>query len=156
MIKPDKLFNHVLAIFPYAFARKSSEQMEYVFSIEAMVRGYHEYKDIWEAPVGGILQWQREVGNVHDTCAVAVMKEGTIVGHCPQKISAPCFISIQRGGRITCQVTGGRRYLSDLPQGGLQVLCVLKFQSKNKQDTEKVEKLIRRRQSVMSHLFLSV
>ena len=69
---------------------QSSEQMEYVFSIEAMVHRYHDFEDIWEAPVGEILQCQREVGNVHDTFSVAVMKEGTIVGYCPQKISAPC------------------------------------------------------------------
>ena len=40
-------------------------------------------------------------------------------------------------------LAGGRHYSSDLPQGGLEVSCVLKFQSKNKEDAEKAEKLIR-------------
>ena len=38
------------------------ETMECVFSVEAMVRGYHQYKDVWDAPVGEILQCEREVG----------------------------------------------------------------------------------------------
>ena len=84
-----------------------------------------------------------EIGNVHDTFAVAVMRSDTIAGHCPRKISAICFIFIRRGGRITCQMTGGRRHLSDLPQGGLEVPCVLKFQTSSKQYAEKTEKLIR-------------
>jgi len=76
------------------FARESGEKMEYVFNIEAMVHGYHKCKDIWDAPVGETLQCQKEVGNVHDMFAVAVLKEGTIVGHCPRKVSAPCFVFI--------------------------------------------------------------
>jgi len=50
--------------------------MEYVFSIKAMVRGYHECKDIWDAPVREILPCQRDVGNIYGTFAVAVLKEG--------------------------------------------------------------------------------
>lgn len=32
-----------------------------------------------------------------------------------------------RGGLIECRVTGGQRYSEDLPQGGLELPCVLKF-----------------------------
>jgi len=80
--------------------------MEYVFSVEAVVRGYHKYKDVWGAPVGEMLQCKRKVGNVHDTFAVAVVKDGSgIVGYCPRKISALCSIFIRHGGEIMCQVT---------------------------------------------------
>ena len=41
------------------------------FSVEAIVRGYHTYKDIWAAVVGEELPCQREVGNQVDTFAVA-------------------------------------------------------------------------------------
>ena len=71
------------------------------------------------------------------------MRGDTIVGLCPRKISAIYFIFIRRGDRITCQMTGGRRHSSDLPQGGLEVPCVLKFQTSSKRDAEKTEKLIR-------------
>ena len=41
--------------------------------VEAMVRGYHTYKDIWAAVVGEELPCQREVRNRVDTFAVAVI-----------------------------------------------------------------------------------
>ncbi len=52
------------------------------FSVEAMVRGYHAYKDIWTAVVGEELPCQRErAGNPPDPFAVAVLKDEAIVGH---------------------------------------------------------------------------
>ena len=49
--------------------------MAYVFSVESMVRGYHECKLVWDNPVvGENLLCEREVGNHHDTHAVAVKK----------------------------------------------------------------------------------
>ena len=41
------------------------------FSVEAMVRGYHAYKDIWTAVNGEELPCQREDGNRVDAFAVA-------------------------------------------------------------------------------------
>ena len=60
----------------------------YAFLIESMIRGYHEYKLIWNNPVvGEDLLCEREVGNPHDKHAVAVKKviDGnlTVVGHIP-------------------------------------------------------------------------
>ena len=80
-----------------------------MFSMEAMVCGYHTYQSVWDAPTGETLLCEREVGNVHDTFAVAIKKDGEVVGHCPRKISALCSFFIRRGGKITCQVTGRRR-----------------------------------------------
>ncbi len=51
------------------------------FSIEAMVRGYHAYKDIWTAVVGEELPCQRERANPRDPFAVAVLKDEAVVGH---------------------------------------------------------------------------
>ena len=117
--------------------------MEHMFSVEAMVRDYHEYQSVWDAPIGEALLCEREVGNVHDTFAVAIKKDGKVVGHCSRKISALCSIFIRRGSKITCQVTGRRRYSSDLLQGGLEVLCKMKFYTKNKSKADKTEKLIK-------------
>ena len=41
-----------------------------------------------------------------------------------------------------CRVSGSRRYSADLPQGGLEVPCVLTFQMSNAKDVEKAKKLI--------------
>ena len=97
-----------------------SLMMDQTFSIQAMVRSYHYYKDIWEATIDEeVLSCEREVGNVHDTFAVAVKKDDIIVGHCPRKISLICSIFIRRIGSVTCQVNENRCYSHDLPQGGL-------------------------------------
>ena len=45
------------------------------FSVESVIRGYHEYKSIWSDPMlGEELECKRESGNSHDTHAVAVIK----------------------------------------------------------------------------------
>ncbi len=46
------------------------------FSVEAMVRGYHAYKDTWTAVVGEELPCQRERANPRDPFAVACSAEG--------------------------------------------------------------------------------
>ena len=61
--------------------------MEYC--VEAMVRGYHVYKDIWTAVE--LICW-REPFNTADPFAVAVVKNGTAVGHVPRKISCVCLL----------------------------------------------------------------
>ena len=119
----------------------------YAFSIESMIRGYHEYKLIWNNPVvGEDLLCEREVGNPHDTHAVAVKKviDGnlTVVGHIPQRISSICSIFMRRGGTINCTVDGSRRYSSDIPQGGLEIPCVLTFTAQSSVEGNKAEKLI--------------
>ena len=49
----------------------------YALSIESMIRGYHKYKLIRNNPfVGEDLLCECEVGNPHDTHAVAVKKAG--------------------------------------------------------------------------------
>ena len=58
------------------------------FSVEAVVRGYHAYKDIWAAVYGKELPCEREAGNRVDAFTMAVMKDGMVVGHIPKKISS--------------------------------------------------------------------
>lgn len=58
------------------------------YSVKSCVRGYHVYKDVWEASVGKDLSCHRESGNSADPFAVAVVKNGVTVGHVPQRISS--------------------------------------------------------------------
>ena len=103
--------------------------MVHAFAVASVVRGYHEYKDVWSAPIDGIeLPCEREPGNPRDTSAVAVIERspsGTelTVGHVPRLISTICSIFIRRGGSLVCVVTGARQYSTDLPQGGLEIPC---------------------------------
>lgn len=119
----------------------------YTFSVESVVRGYHEYKDIWDAAIDGLeLPCEREPGNPHDPSAVAVVKRSSgttvIVGHVPRLISMVCSIFIRRGGYIMCVVTGLRQYSADLPQGGLEIPCCYTFKAVMVSEGEKARKMI--------------
>ena len=76
------------------------------------------------AVVGEEPSCRREPTNREDRFAVAVVKDSNIVGHVPKKISSICSLFLRQSGSIICHVTGNRQYSSDLPQGGLEVVCV--------------------------------
>uniref|UniRef100_A0A1X7T090 HIRAN domain-containing protein n=1 Tax=Amphimedon queenslandica TaxID=400682 RepID=A0A1X7T090_AMPQE len=71
--------------------------------------------------------------------AVSVIKDGVVVGHLPKKISRLCSLFIRRGGIITCRPTGRQRHSSDLPQGGLEIPCLLIFDG----EAQEIKKLIK-------------
>ena len=79
------------------------------FSVEAVVRGYHEYKDNWIAVVGEEFSCRREPTNREDRFAVAVVKDPNVVGHVPRKISSICSLFLRESGNIICRVTGSRQ-----------------------------------------------
>ena len=112
------------------------------FSWTSNIRGYHVYQEIWVASEGEVLSCMREVGNIQDPFAVAIKKSSTTVGHVPRKVSAVCSMFLRRGGSIMCQVIGMRRYSRDLPQGGLEVPCILTFSGESKL-VDKVELLLK-------------
>ena len=59
----------------------SAEQS--VTEIESFVRGYHEYKDIWQPRIGEVLVLKREPTNDKDRLAVSIERQGQVVGHVP-------------------------------------------------------------------------
>ena len=63
---------------------------------ESCIRGYHVYKDTWEANIGDKLDCVRQPGNSKDRFAVATLRNNTIVGHLPRKISTVCSFSEKR------------------------------------------------------------
>ena len=108
------------------------------------IRGYHIYKDIWEAAIGEVLKCERERGNNKDRYAIAVKKDEIIIGHLPRRISRVCSLFLRRGGTIVCRVTGRRRYSRDLPQGGLEIPCSLLFKNpRNPKELRKLKRLLR-------------
>ena len=121
--------------------------MAYVFSIDSMIRGYHKYKKVWDDPVDGEeLECKREIGNSHDMHAVAVRRvidgEEKTVGHVPRRLSAICSLFIRPGGAINCRVNGHRHYSADLPQGGLEIPCILTFVVNNHKEDKKAQQLL--------------
>jgi len=77
---------------------------------------------------------------------VAVLKEitgaDTVAGHVPRSISSICSIFLRQGGSINSRVNG-HRHSSDLPQGGLEIPCVLTFSetfsAKSNNESDKVK-----------------
>ena len=62
-----------------------------VYEKESVVRGHHIYKTSWTLMIGE-LPIEREEDNQHDEHAVAVMKNGTIIGHVLRSVSRlSCF-----------------------------------------------------------------
>ena len=103
-------------------------KMHTYFSFEAMIRGYHVYKDVWDSEIGERLSCQVKRNNRHNTRAVAVVKSSKVVGHLPWKISLIFSLFLgQSGSSIECKVIANRRYSQDLPQGGLEIPCILYF-----------------------------
>ena len=54
-------------------------------TMEAMIRGYHVYSDVWSAVVEELACKQKPF-NTSDPFAVAVVKNDTTVDHIPRKI----------------------------------------------------------------------
>ena len=57
------------------------------FSVEAVVRGYHVYKDIWTAVIDGEFPCKREDGNKVDPFAVAVRRGDDVIARTCQKFN---------------------------------------------------------------------
>ena len=61
------------------------------FRIGIIVHGHHVYKVVWSPYVGEELLVQREVDDIQDDFAVAILKNGMIVAHMPREISRACW-----------------------------------------------------------------
>ena len=110
---------------PYKLTMAASSRA--TFTLKSCVRGYHVYKDIWDATIGEELECARESENPADRYAVAMKKDNETVGHVPRTMSRFCALFLEHNGGILCTVTGPRRRSVDLPQGGLEVPCTLTF-----------------------------
>ena len=106
------------------------------------VRGFHVFCNIWEAAIREVLYWERELGNAKDKYAVAVKKDATVIGHLPRKISRVCSLFLRQGESVQCTVTGRQRYSFVLPQGGLEILCLVKFTAQSK-EIQKLKQLLK-------------
>ena len=89
----------------------------------------------------------REAGNQSDPYAVSVIKPQNelTIGHLPRKISSLCSMFLQQSGSISCILTGPKCFSHDLPQGGLEIPCQLKFTG-NEKDVSKIQ--------ILAHDFL--
>ena len=59
-----------------------------VLHINSYIRGYHAYMLVWTPVLNEMLILKREPTNVADRSAVAVYKEGLVVGHVPSNLAS--------------------------------------------------------------------
>ena len=78
------------------------------WEVDSCLRGYHVYEGIWAAALEEQIGCIREPLNALDRYAVALKKDGAVIGHLSQKISQICSLFIRRAGTIECNVTGTR------------------------------------------------
>ncbi len=67
-----------------------------ILEINSFFRGYHAYRDVWEPTTGEILLAKPEPSNVRDKSAVAVFKDGSIVGHVPINMAPILYQFLRR------------------------------------------------------------
>ena len=75
----------------------------------SVISGHHIYKSVWTPSIEEELVVKAEDGNKHYKHAVAVMKNGCVVGHVPRCIFRVSWFFVKRGGHILCHVTGKRK-----------------------------------------------
>ena len=110
--------------------------------IDSKVHGFHVYCEIWEPYIGEELPCEIEKEIDHDPYAVSMMKQKQIVTLVLRSISRACAVHLRSHDAITCTVTGGCEYSSDLEQGGLQIPCTWCFTG-DKNWLEKLAQLLK-------------
>ena len=84
----------------------SSESVQ-VLTIESFIRGYYAYMDVWTPVQDEILRLIPEPSNSVDRNAVALMKEGQVVGHVPYNLSPIVSLFLRRDvNKAFARVTG--------------------------------------------------
>ena len=106
--------------------------------------GYHIFKSFWGAPIGSILAAKDEddpQSLVHDKYAIALTNSDSFtVGHLSKFMSKLEHFFVKHDGEIRCEITGSKRYSSDLEQGGLEIPAKIIFQNSNERITEEMKK----------------
>jgi len=80
------------------------------FRFDSVIRGHHIYKDIWTPFVAETLHVEREAHYPEDCFTVAIVKDGTIIGHAPHNFSRIVWYFIEHDGTVSCQVTEHRKF----------------------------------------------
>ena len=66
------------------------------------------YKEVWTPSLGEELNCRRERDNKHDPKAVAVEKDGRVVGHAPRELAGQLSRYLAMGKKVTARVNGHR------------------------------------------------
>ena len=82
--------------------------MDIVRSYTAAVRGYHYYKQFWNAVENEELRCSHEKFNLYDKYAIKVIHEnGKTVGHLPRELSCVIKFFLDRGVTMYVKLSAG-------------------------------------------------
>ena len=92
----------------------------------AVVRGFHVYQDVWKPLENEELECLFERHNLFDMFAIKTchLEGGHIAVHLPREISRPTKFLLDRGAKVTAQLTGTHDRRSPFFQGGLEIPCL--------------------------------
>ena len=78
-----------------------------VVEISSYVRSYHAYQEKWHPLQGDVLQLAQEPTNATDKLAIAVIKNGDVVGHVPYNLAPTISQLLKRDfNKAMAEVTG--------------------------------------------------
>ena len=92
------------------------------YTFKSYVRGFHVYQEIWTPLIGECLECRHEPRNAEDKTAIAVIKDGTVVGHVLRRFSLwmKMFLGLPKSD-ISCKITGNR--VNRGAGNGLEIPC---------------------------------
>ena len=78
---------------------------------------------------------------VHDKYAIALTNSDAVtVGHLAKFLSKLAHFFVNHDGEIRCEITGSKRYSSDLEQSGLEIPAKIIFWNSNERIIEEMKK----------------
>ena len=76
-------------------------------SFQSFGHKHHEYYRSWTPVTGELFPFKREISNDHDPFAVAIWKDGEVVGHVPMSMSKITSWFLNYNGSVVfCEITG--------------------------------------------------
>ena len=73
------------------------------FIYASFIHEFHDYKDLWTPEPGVVLEGKAEPSNPYDPMAMAVKKNGEVVGHVPRSLARYThFFLLRQGNEIVC------------------------------------------------------
>ena len=73
----------------------ASQSADGLYVMESVVRGHHVYKRIWTPCVGEQLQLKHEEDSSNDLKAVAIVKDGIVVGDLPRESAKTVWLLLK-------------------------------------------------------------
>ena len=108
-----------------------------VIEVPSWIRGYHVYKEYWRIKIDEVLELKHKHDNEQDKNAIAVIKEGDVVGHIPRALASTNhgngivrhFLA-KSGSEAEAKVIG-----TAVNRGGgygMEIPCIYKFMGQEK------------------------